>query len=215
MIYTFYTDTHSDLLNNWFISSLKEKDKLVIEKFDQDCPSGSFMSDGWTSTMLNKVDYIRDCISKNEIFYHLDCDIQFFDYFYDHYISKLEETGMDILAQHDGNNTLCCGFMLIRPSDKIKKLFDNVYETTKNKVYSNDQVALNYLIKNTDIKYDFMKNDVFSIWMTNGIRVWEPHHGVKNLPVNIKAHHSNFTIGIENKIKLMELVKQNVQNEYS
>lgn len=211
MIYTFYTDTHKQFLDNWFMNTIHEKDKVHVEKFDQECPSGSFMEEGWNRAMLDKVNYIRECLTKNELFFHLDCDIQFFDSFYDDYIELLEKNNLDLLAQHDGNGTVCCGFMLIRPSDKMRTFWDEVYEMTENNFFggngSNDQLACNYLLRRKEVKAGLLGSECFSIWMTNGMRVWEPSHGVSDLPENIKIHHGNYTAGIKNKLDLMSRVR--------
>ena len=207
MIYTFYTDTHKQFLDDWFMKSIHEKDKVHIEKFKQECESGSFMSHGWKDTMLKKVNYIRECLSQPDPFYHLDCDVQFFRPFYEDYINTLNDNDLDILAQHDGNRTICCGFMLIRPSEKVKTFFDKVYDATKNDLYANDQLACNALLHDSGLRAGLIGNEVFSIWMTNGMQPWLPEHGISNIPKDIRAHHGNYTAGIENKIKLMELVK--------
>jgi len=210
MIYTFYTETHKVFLDDWFMKTIREKNKVHIEKFEQRCHSGSFMGEGWNKSMLDKIDYIRDCLAKNELFFHLDCDIQFFNHFYEEYINLLEKNNLDFLAQHDGNNTICCGFMLLRPSEKMKMFWDEVYDITKNRLLgerTNDQVACNYLIKQRSIKTGLLGNDCFSIWMANGMKVWEPKDKNFFVPKNIRIHHANYTVGVENKIKLLEMVK--------
>tara|TARA_R100000951_G_C2609691_1_gene170823 strand:+ start:146 stop:796 length:651 start_codon:yes stop_codon:yes gene_type:complete len=208
VITTFYTDSHKVFLDDWFMKTIVEKDKVKIEKFDQECSTGEFMSAGWKNTMLKKVDYIRDCLLQDEPFFHLDCDIQFFDSFYDNYIKLLNDNDLDMLAQHDGNGTVCCGFMLIRPNETTRKFFDDVHEKTKNDVYGNDQLACNALLPQSGVRAKLLGADAFSIWMSNGMRVWEPSHGLPAIPEYMTAHHANYTSGIENKLELMKLVRE-------
>ena len=206
MIYTFYTDTHKIFLDNWFMKTIKEKDKVHVEKFKQECLTGVFSGGGWKQTMLKKVNYIRECLTQPDPFFHLDCDIQFFDSFYDDYMKIMEKNNLDILSQHDNHKTVCCGFMLIRPSDKMRKIWDEVYKETKRGTYNNDQHAFNSIILQHKLNFMFLGQDCFSIWMTNP--GWEPSHKIKLPNIKLKAHHANYTMGIENKIKLMEVVKK-------
>ena len=208
MIYTFYTDTHKIFLDNWFMKTIKEKDKVHVEKFEQECLTGVFGSNGWRKAMLKKVNYIRECLTQPDPFFYLDCDIQFFDSFYDDYMKIMENNNLDVLGQHDSNRSVCCGFMLIRPSDKMRKLWDKVYEEMKRDTYKCDQAGFNNIHHQYKLNFMFLGQDCFSIWMTNGIRVWKPSHEIKLPNIKLKTHHANFTVGIENKIKLMEVVKK-------
>ena len=214
MIYTFYTDSHQHFLNDWFLSSIIEKDKVHVEKFEQKCPSGTFMQKGWHQTMLDKVNYIRTCLQGAKPFFHLDCDVQFFDTFYDDYMAILEENQLDLLAQNDGNNTACCGFMLIRPGDKMRGFWDEVYELVKvsNAKGTNDQIICNHLLPRRNVRFQLLGSDCFSIWMSNGQREWVPNHGLSDLPEKLKVHHANYTAGIDNKLELMKLVKTRHQS---
>lgn len=58
-IYTFYTTSHKELYEDWFLASLKETNpnlELIVRNFDQECASGQYMSDGWMDTMHKKMD---------------------------------------------------------------------------------------------------------------------------------------------------------------
>jgi len=212
-ITTFYTPTHKIFLEDWFMKTMDEEDKknIHIEEFEQECDSGSFMSTGWNNTMLKKVDYIRDCLLSDDMFFHLDSDIQFFKPFGEDYTKRMVDNDLDILAQHDGNNTVCCGFMLIRSTNTTKKLFDSVYERTKSGESANDQIALNELLLSGKyyLKVGLLGSECYSVWMNNPLSPrWEPHHDVGHIPKNIRIHHANYVVGIENKIKLMEMVRK-------
>lgn len=210
MIYTFYTKSHKVFLDDWFLKTLpKSHNKhLVVKEFKQECESGSFMSSGWNKTMLNKVNYIIECLDIGEPFFHLDSDIQFFGEWYDEYMEILKSSDIDILAQSDGG-LICCGFMGINPSEKMKKVFEEVYELTESGKAEHDQAALNMLRNKHNIKVKLLGEECFSIWRSCG-GVWNPSMGV-TVPKNIKMHHANYVVGIKDKIELMKLVRNNAK----
>lgn len=215
MIYTFYTDSHKVFLDDWFMKTIdeREKDLVVVEKFDQERHSGAFMQEGWNKTMLRKVDYIIDCLKGDDIFVHADCDIQFFDTFYDKMKQEMEEKDYDILGQHDGKlwhmDTMCAGFFMAKPSDKTRSLFEEIRYMVASGKAGNDQLALNALLHNNshDIEYGLLDDSFYSVWRCNGIKEWTPTDEV-TLPESMVMHHSNYTSGIPNKIKLMEVVRE-------
>jgi hypothetical protein len=210
--YTFYTDSHEILLKNWFIPSFQRYnniDDLVVKKFEQKSSTGNFMDKGWNETMLDKVYYIIHSIdetSNGNYFVHADCDIQFFKKI-EESVEKYLQNDFDIIAQADGASEVCCGFMIIRSGDKVKNLFKDIIDHVKDGKFGNDQIALNALWKKYDIKIQLLPKEFYSIWMTNGKRVWDKT-AVNGIPQNLVMHHANFTIGVENKIKLLEIVKR-------
>jgi len=208
-IYTFYTPTHKVFFDDWFIKTISEedKDKVHVEKFEQECTTGAFMGSGWNKTMLKKVDYIRECLSYDDMFFHLDSDIQFFRPFHDDCVRVMEKENLDILAQNDGNNTVCCGCMLIKPSVKMIKTFDEVYTLTESGKAGNDQQALNRLLPTSGLRVGMLGKDYYSVWMSNGLREWQPEHGVENIPDDIRLHHGNYVVGVDDKMKLMQAVR--------
>ena len=215
MIYTFYTDSHKVFLDDWFLKTVDEteKDLVHVEKFDQECHSGSFMAEGWNKTMLKKVDYIIDCISDGNIFIHADCDIQFFDTVIDDMQDTLEKQNLDILGQHDGQlwgiDTMCAGFFMAKPSDELMSLFKEVRNLVVSGQAGNDQLALNALLArgSFDIKSGLLDESYYSVWRCNGVKEWKPENPVE-IPNKLRIHHSNYTAGIPNKLKLMEVVRE-------
>ena len=212
-IYTFYTPSHEVFLNEWFIPSLKNTNQdfeLVVRKFDQKCSTGNFMDEGWNDTMSDKIDYILysiDDTPEGEYFIHADCDIQFFKDIKQN-LQTVHYEMFDISAQSDMGSA-CCGFMIIRSNTKTKKLFQDIKTLIKKKIFPNDQIALNAIYKNYDVSLSLLGYQYFSVWMSNGGKVW---HGeeLSDIPDNLILHHANFSVGIQDKINLMNIVK-NVQ----
>jgi len=207
-LYTFYSDTHTVLYEDYFLKSLKENGtefELLTKKVDQKTLNGSFNDVGFNSTMKDKVSLLIDAINDNwgEWFLFSDCDIQFLKPFYDDIISY-QKDGVDMVAQSD-LGTLCAGFFMGYADDNLKKIMNKIYQNIEN--FHNDQLALN--LYSNDINYELLDtNKYFTIANINGGNVWSGQTSY-NVPKNILVHHSNFTIGVDDKIKLMKYIKEN------
>src|SRR5207248_8702016 len=95
--------------------------------YDQECPTGTFMSSGWNTTMFRKVDLIIRAIKENwqKIFIHADVDIQFFAETKSTILSSM--LNQDLAIQRDdivGN--ACAGFFACRGNEKTLKLWQEV-----------------------------------------------------------------------------------------
>lgn len=210
-LYTFYSDSHLELYENFFIKSFKENSMeksfdLISLKVDQKSSTGDFNSDGFNSTMVDKVEIILQAINDNwgEPFMFCDCDIQFLRDFKQDILSYLDDK-IDLYAQSDAG-TICAGFLMVKANKISKKFIEKIIKETPK--FSNDQVCMNYY-KN-HIRYKLLPEDkYFTIASANNAKVWNGEENFQ-VPSGILVHHANYTIGISNKKKLMELVKKNV-----
>lgn len=207
-IYTFYTDSHSNLLNDYFLPSLPPEDnfEVIVEKFPQECKNGNFMASGWIETMQKKVLYILRGIEENwgESFIHADCDICFFKPFKHVIVEQLQN--YDIVGQHDGGGSICCGFFACKANEKTKQLFEHVLRDMNSN--NNDQQAFNSL-KDSYIKSNVLDDRFFNVNSVSHGRVWTPNLDF-NISKDIIMLHANWTIGVDNKCKLMDLVRNKI-----
>ena len=206
-LYTFYSDTHLRLYEDYFIKSLINTDfdkvNLIVTKVEQQSKSGAFMEAGWLVTMRDKMDLLCEAIDENwgSWFIFADCDIQFLKPFYDD-LCLHKNDQYDLIAQSD-TGTICAGFFLAKADTKLKKLFNKVRKNITNDF--NDQVALNAY--SDMIEWRLLDSSkYFTIGNFNGGKVWNGETDII-IPENILVHHANFTVGVENKILLMEYVK--------
>lgn len=208
---TFYSESHIDIYTEYFLKSYNKylsDYKLISKKIEQISPSGEYESVGFDRVMLEKVNLIIENIdlSDDEPFIYADCDIQFFgDIKYD-----LNEN--DIMFQNDYfPDNYCAGFFIAKQNQRVLDFFLRVREkfikSMDGKVH--DQTIIYHLFKDG---YDGIKKNMLptnKYWTvafsTNGA----PWKGQKiNLPPDIVVHHANFTVGIKNKILLLEEVKK-------
>jgi len=211
IIYTHYSDSHKEMYENFFKPSLRKiysKEEVLIKAVyhKQTTSSGSFMSNGWHESMDIKLDVILTALNETEKFIFADCDIQFFKPFVSQVLESLED--YDIACQED-RGSLCAGFFGCRSNDKTKELFTTVKNKFREMV--NDQVALNNL-KNIVSSTLLNKEQFYTIGNffenKNGTFVWDNETNITP-PSNILLHHANYVVGVENKLKLLNMIKIN------
>jgi len=209
-MYTFYTDSHEVLYRDFFLPSVPESFEMVVEHFPQECPSGNFHGDGWMNTMTRKVDYVIRAIEENmnDWFIHADCDIQFFGDFRSDILNHLD--GLDIVAMDD--NMLCAGFFACRGSEKMLNMWQEI--RAKLDGFANDQFAFNAALVSTTpvIRFKTLPRFTYFNYMhtVGNDKIWK-----SGMPIDISSsnlnrmlvHHANYTIGVDNKIKMMEMIR--------
>lgn len=214
-IYTHFSDSHKQLYNDYFKVSLRKlytSDELCIKYLhhEQTTTNGYFMEQGWLEAMNFKLDVILSAFddTSEDWFIFSDCDVQFFTPFLND-LSKYLENGVELACQDDCN-TLCAGFFVCRKTNKTQNLFKNVKANFKH--MGNDQAALNNF--KYDVKYRLLdKNLYYTIGNffnnSDGTNNWD---GASNVfvPDNIYIHHANYVKGVEQKIKLMDKIKNTI-----
>jgi len=164
--YTFFTDSHRDILENHFIPSFPFNDgiELNIKHFPQECPSGEFQKDGWAKTMRRKVEYVIQSIDENiehnDLFIHADCDIVFFQPIQE---SMIKELGaFDVACLSDGA-MLCAGFFIARATTQTRSLFVNILSQLKGGG-PNDQILMNRLLPSSGVKAKALSREYHNVY---------------------------------------------------
>jgi len=207
-IYTFFSESHASLFE-LFQKSLVETNpnlEIVVDKLDQ-FGSGIFMQNGWLESMSKKLDQIIRACEQEDIFIHADSDIYFFNNIEKDLLDELGE--FDLAFQDDGHVGLCMGFFVCRPSKKVYNLFCEV-KRRLDQFNGHDQNALNMLIKETDVKYKRLPHRYSNYGQKHG-KVWDGSDF--EVDQDILILHANWVIGIENKIKLINYVKQKIREK--
>ena len=197
-IYTYYTESHKELFDNYFSKSVVDLE-INATIGQQECESGSYYSTGWKSTTMKKVDVFIKATKENmgDIFIFSDVDIQFFGPIKDDLIKELGDS--DIAIQNDYSGGLCSGFFICRGNERTLKMFENMKNNESQ--YLEDQYALNMNLHFCKVN---ILSDKFRTFGSYGTQ-WKGQNF--HIPSNILMHHANWTEGINNKIKLLEIVK--------
>lgn len=212
---TFYTQSHIEIYTKYFLPSFNEfliNDFELIEcNYEQVCTDGSYGSKGFNQTMIGKIEGIVKNIdlSDERPMVFADCDIQFFKNIKSDVIEEVEN--YDIKLQDD-IVCMCAGFFVCKQNEKILHFFNDVLENLKNLVnqgYDDQQIINNFLKSNKHpISYGLLpKEKYFTVASSNGAKQWNGE--TFSIPKGIIVHHANWTVGIENKIKLLNYVKNN------
>jgi len=197
-LYTIYTESHKYMYENYFIKTLPNEFEVITTEIPQECPTGEFYQEGWDKTCYRKVELFHKVCEQNmgELFVFSDVDIQFFGKIKQTLIDELGD--FDIACQNDTGNYYCSGFFICRANEKTLHMFS---EMLKN-YHLEDQTTLNKHIHL--VKSKFLSNKFFTIGHLLNT-VWSGQEF--NLTNNILMHHSNWVSGIDNKIKLMDIVR--------
>ena len=216
---TFFSDSHTELFYKFFYPSYKkylsDQFELLVKHIPQVCPSANFGSHGFDKAMLEKIQYINDVINLNdntEILFFADVDVQFFNHID---LSFMQDKNTDIWFQQDYfNNYVCAGLFFCKCNVNVSHFFSNVLNVLREQTHNidnkiDDQYVINDLKdKNEIIRYSLLdRNKYWTVANYTGGRLWNPDIEIK-VPLNIIAHHANWTIGLDNKIQLMTKVKE-------
>lgn len=206
---TFYSNSHSEMYARYFLPSYWENlvhHRLIAKQIEQLSVNGEYETPGFDLTMLKKINLIIDNINikDGEPFTYADCDVQFFgDASYD-----LGDN--DILFQNDFlPNNYCAGFFIAKQNQAVLDFFVTVRDKLMQKMNGviHDQTVINELLHNGyPIKAGMLPTDKYwtAAFATNGA-LWNGQDIA--VPAGIVMHHANFTIGIQNKMALLEQVK--------
>jgi len=229
-LYSYYTPSHRDIKDNWFLPSFKDDFKLIIEEHAQECPAGKYMQEGWINCMMTKVDLIIRAVQENygKVFIHSDVDIQFFKPVIP-IIEKLIK-GKDMVIQKESpRGTVCPGFFAAVGNKMNLKLWQDIKRELENQTEKHDQDMLNNkLLRNAisfiqkcalkvnpsdkskcpnayDLKWNYLPDTFYSPGIRTG-KIWNPGEELQ-MPKNIILHHASWTVGTDNKIAQLNYVR--------
>ena len=206
-VYTIYSESHAKLFEI-FKSHLGDWADLEARKAPQLC-SGDYGSEGSVDFWKLNIEYFLEiCEIETEPFIYADCDVMF--------VKKpdLRINGKDLVAQLDkricGYPMICTGIMCIRPSDKIKRMFEWMLKHIER--FGNDQKAINHYLLYGRIKWATLPKTYYSINYDNGNKVWDGKSELIIKPRDYMAFHLNWTIGTENKLKLWSEIEKRISH---
>ena len=206
-MYTYCTPSHEILRDNWFLPSIKDDYEIIVKYNAQECAKAEYKEPGWHETMLSRANIILEAIEDNwdDFFIFSDLDIQFFQPTKD--IIMRHIASHDIVFQRIANYPGACpGFFVCRGNDKTRQLWLNV-KKRMTQIKGDDQDSLNHFLLNTNtgLRWGYFPIEFYHHGIVNP-KTWNPGDDVY-VPDNIVLHHACYTIGIDNKIKLLEKVK--------
>jgi hypothetical protein len=186
--------------------------RLHIRRLPQQSPTGEYGTRGFFETCFAKVYYILEILEREkQPFLYADVDVRFYAPVTADLLDFLGRRDADQAFQWDGPaGAECSGFMVIVPSERTRLFWQSVqaemYLTGKL-----DQDAMHVI---TFVEH-FMDGDIPAprnsvlperYWtFGRNNKHWEPGMPV-NPPADLLVHHANWTKGVANKMKLLDVV---------
>ena len=208
-IFTIHSESHQELFN--IMKESLEANCKDYELISKVVPQVSKTVDYGKGDSLNfkhlKVLHILELLyTEKEPFIFADVDIYFFRDFAKDLEGRLGDN--DFIAQFEkyqfGFNTVCSGFMYMQPNEKMKKAYKWILYNLHR--FKGDQVTLNRYLLTHRLKYKSLPKEYYSINYDNGNKVWNGED-IKVSVENPFLIHLHWTLGMDNRIKLLEMVK--------
>lgn len=202
---TYYTETHKKLYDDFFIESLKKYNEFdIISKIGtQHSTDGGYFSKGFNETTKDKINFLLENLEsvsyENELVLFSDVDVIFLEPIKD-FLLKFNKYDLTFQNGIGGLNT---GFFLIKNNEVCKNLLRDVIKNCH--LYENDQIALNSLISNHKVNYTIFDNEILSFAHLYGPKIWKNEQF--EIPNNTIVFHACWCEGVDNKIKLLEYVR--------
>jgi hypothetical protein len=207
---TCYSDSHESMFDKYFLPSFNShlsNYELKVKKLKQISSTGNYGSRDFNLTCKEKIRWILENFeidSKEEVVYS-DCDVQFFgklDYFLGN---------NDILFQYDYNR-YCTGFFIFKQTKTVLDFLLSVEKMTSSGM--DDETASDGILKNHKIVCGILPKEKY--WTIGSITKGNVWTGQKfDCPKEIIMHHANWTVGIPNKLLLLEIVKCKMEQHKS
>lgn len=229
---TVYSKTHECLFLDHFSPSIPLNFDVVAVNTTQR-GSGSYEDEGFRHATLDKLHVILDTIKSSvDPFVYADCDIRFNPNLSVHErVMSLLNTNADIVAQRDWGS-VCTGFMIIKPNEKTKHYFKSVIEymnlpQNSHRIFDfHDQSAFNELYRSS-LFLNIERPKINLIDASTGFGnlnhflpgvIWEPTNSFfKTNHASLVGQclwHANFTVGVKNKILMLNDYFENVVLRY-
>jgi hypothetical protein len=207
-LFTYYSASHEVLFERFFYPSYLEHLSgdfdLTVVKGDQLC-SGSYKQTNWNLQMRERAIYLNEFIQTTQSKYFLfsDVDILFYKNVKDELLEEIK--GFDLIMQDDSfeemPNNLCAGFFFCRINKTTRAFFKRMTREYFDEL--DDQQNFNlHLIQGNKIRYKPLSRRFYNL------RFWHPGNEIRYPDFPIVMYHANFTIGIVNKLYLLENFKK-------
>lgn len=229
-IYTVYSESHKTLHDDYFLPSASKWYNVISECQEQK-GSGSFNDKKFGHSTRKKIEIILSAFEKNserDWFVFSDCDIMFFRDFEEDMNRRIQNA--DFVAQSDCGG-ICTGFMAIKKTATNINFFKTVLQYMDENLYRSesgegfhDQQALNEVIgvirRGEPYKAEIQRPKFLLVKYFDGygnldhIMPGIQWNDTVDVPLKFVPYmwHANFTVGIDNKVKMLEQINGKVNS---
>lgn len=214
-LYSHFTPSHRGLFEQFLNPSLREhflcdqRNRLVVSEGEQITATGCFSDEGFNRTTIGKVRLWLRAAEENPLKPWIYCDPDIC--FYRPFARELRRYARcyDVAGQSDKSRyfEICTGLFVAKSSGRLVEFFRAIEHLMSTTDIHNDQLAFIRISREfPDLSLGLLPRSYWSVhWSTRG-DVWEP--GMKlRVPLNIRAHHANYALGVDAKVRLLQEVK--------
>jgi hypothetical protein len=212
-LYSLFTPSHRVLKEGYFEPTLPPDVELDLRFIDMEGP-GFIQDPSWRRAIICKVELILEALDRHlgDVFAYTDVDVQFFGSFAAAFDRALSHH--DLIFQTDAPGpALCAGFFFCRANEITRAFWRQVLaEVRATEAREDDQqVARRLVWKAPGLRFACLPPVFFGGGTLTG-RGWKPGDTLQ-IPGGLLMHHANFTVGIENKIRQLDYVRELVRRE--
>ena len=223
-VYACYSPSHLPLLQQHFKPSLPPDLEPVYRELPQE-GSGTYGTREFNLATRRKFEFVLDAIKgATEPFLFSDVDVRFYGVQAGDLLRHLQ--GRDVVFQAEGGPPtpdwgvlsiapVCAGFFVVAPSQRAALFFEEVLKKIDDS--HRDQEAVNLVLaltltSDTSLKWGMLPASYYTVarrkdgWLPVLRENWDPGTPIW-MPDIVLAHHANWTVGIENKLRLLDEVK--------
>lgn len=212
---TYYTPSHEAMCRRFVLARAWGFDEVRSTACEQTCATGEFKASGWNDCMLDKLATLLALPVDDAPTLYVDSDVCLFPGLADWCRGCSAEIGDNEIAFSDDVIQLCAGVMLFRCTSRVRAFWQTLADMSV--VWDlPDQEAL-YLLQvharerngRLPIRPRLLPRDMFCNWATvqSDVAALSPWNGEAfAVPPKCLAWHANWTIGLDNKQRMLERV---------
>jgi hypothetical protein len=213
-IVSYYTPSHKEMCQRFVMSRAYDFHERRFSAFEQTCPTGEFKSSGWNDCMLDKLRCLLSLPCDGMPTLYVDADVALMPGLHDWLSSYVDQLDQADIAFSDDVVQWCAGIMVFRSVSPVLEFFRTVAHMS-GVLNLPDQDVIHHLrawAQSTGgvlpIRPRLLPREVFCNWATvNAPTVPAPWDGQGFvLPATCLAWHANWTIGIDNKMRMLDRV---------
>lgn len=211
---SYYTPSHKEMCERFVMSRAWGFDERHFVQHEQTCPTGGFKSEGWNSCMLDKLKTLLSLPTDGVPTLYVDADVCLMPTLVEWCRWYVEHMDVDDVAFSSDIVQWCAGIMLFRSSKRVHAFWQTIadlavaWDAPDQDVIHELRLQASQRNGRLPINASVLPADVFSNWATvNAPSFPAPWNGEPfEVPKTCLAWHANFTVGVVNKMRMLELV---------
>lgn len=211
---TYYTPSHEDMCRRFVIQRSSKFHECRYIKVGQTCPTGEFHSEGWNDCMLDKLRTLINLPTDGMPTVYVDADVALFPGLHEWLVEYVEQLGPADVAFSDDVLQWCAGIMVFRCTTQVREFWQTLAHMSELWNLPDQEVIHHMRVQCVDRQGTFpvrplvLPPERFCNWATvNAPTIRPPWDGEPfDVPSTCLAWHANWTIGIANKLRMLERV---------